>query len=319
MKTKQRMKVKRSRNYGKKLPMGWLWLMLALFAAVFIFSAFKIGEYTGSYLASRKVSRDLQQENRQVQITPVPTEELNTPSPLPAAEKTPSPTALPAEKRMLPDVKYPLNSFAQVRERFRKLQQTNKDIVGWLSIQGVVDEAVVQRDNQYYLRRDYKGYHNQNGAIFMDEKCQLKTRPYTIILYGHNMKNGAMLGFVNHYERLRYYQYHPFVTFDSAYEDGEYVIFSVASISTREYDADYLDLGKLQVKTVAWRQEAIDELRRRSLYNTSRIPVSPEDQILLLVTCAEENADRKVIAARRIRPEESKDALMEAVQRANVK
>ena len=31
----------------------------------------------------------------------------------------------------------------------------------------MLDEAVVQRDNSYYLNRDYRGYHNANGAIFL--------------------------------------------------------------------------------------------------------------------------------------------------------
>lgn len=53
---------------------------------------------------------------------------------------------------------------------------------------------MVQRDNTYYLNRDYLGYHNDNGAIFLDMGCDLTGNPKALILYGHNMKTGAMFG-----------------------------------------------------------------------------------------------------------------------------
>ena len=110
-----------------------------------------------------------------------------------------------------------------------------------------------------------------------------------------------------------YYQYHPFVTFDTAFENGAYVIFAVATISTQSYDKDYLDLSLFQAATVSWRQEAIDELRKLSIYNTSRIHVEPEDQILMMMTCATDDTERKVIAARRIRENETKEANIIAI------
>lgn len=319
MKNKRLNRTKRTRNYYRKQKMWLLWTCIVLLAAVFAFSSFKIGAYVGGYLASRKVSSELQQANEETKQTvhPVQTEDTAmTPAPTDQPLATLSPKQ---ENGLLPVVKYPLNQYAQVTNRFRKLQQQNRDIIGWLEIEDVVNEAVVQRDNTYYLRRDYRGYHNQNGAIFLDENCALKTRPYTYMLYGHNMKNGAMFGFMKHYENIHYYQYHPFVTFDTAFENGAYVIFAVATISTQSYDKDYLDLSLFQAATVSWRQEAIDELRKLSIYNTSRIHVEPEDQILLMMTCATDDTERKVIAARRIRENETKEALMEAVQHARKK
>ena len=103
----------------------------------------------------------------------------------PAAAAAPSPSPQPDT---LPPSGIPINPYATVSSRFRKLRQQNGDIVGWLKIEGMLDEVVVQRDNAYYLARDYRGYHNVNGAIFLDESCALDTRPYTLILYGHNMR-----------------------------------------------------------------------------------------------------------------------------------
>lgn len=317
---------RRARNYFKQQKTWLLWLIVGLLAAVFVFSAFQIGSIIGQNMSSGDTSEKLREINRQAKQEAIPTPNVaNTSAPTPATvAKTQEPHGLivltpqPTASGMLPKVQYPLNKYAIVSNRFHKLQQQNPDIIGWLSIEDTVDEAVVKRDNTYYLRRDYKGYHNQNGSIFMEENTQLKTRPYTVILYGHNMKSGAMFGFMHHYEHVSYYQKHPFVQFDTAYEDGKYVIFAFGKISTKSYDADYLDLGKMNASTVSWRQEAIEKLMRQSIY-TRTVDVQADDQILLLMTCAEDDTERSVIAARRIRDGESEKELMQRVQRTRLK
>lgn len=328
MKSGRLIRKRRARDYSKRLKTWPLWLIVGLLAAVFVFSAFKIGSIVGENIASGQLSGQLREINEQGKATAAPAQkEQATIAPLAAepAETVRPVTGLktvqPGKKGndgLLPAVPYPLNKYANVSNRFRKLQQQNKDIIGWLTIEDVVDEGVVQRDNTYYLRRDYKGYHNQNGSIFMDENVALKNRPYTITLYGHNMKSGAMFGFMHHYEHVNFYHEHPFVQFDTAYEDGRYVIFAIGVVSTKEYDADYLNLSKLNSFTAAWRQEAIRTLQLRSLYTTT-VDVAADDQILLLMTCAQDDTERWVIAARRIRDGETEKQLAERIRRTQRK
>lgn len=327
MKSGRLIRKRRAREYSKRLKIWPLWLLVGLLAAVFIFSAFQIGSIIGQNIASEQLSGQLRQINEQAKATPAMQLGLETQMPAPAVQTdelrplTGLQTIQPmktADNGMLSAVQYPLNKYASVNNRFRKLQQQNKDIIGWLTIENVVDEGVVQRNNEYYLRRDYKGYHNQNGSVFMDENVGLKTRPYTITLYGHNMKSGAMFGFMHHYEHVNFYHEHPFVQFDTAYEDGRYVIFSIGVISTKAYDADYLNLSKLNSFTAAWRQEAIRTLQLCSMYTTT-VDVAPDDQILLLMTCAQDDADRWVIAARRIREGETEEQLADRIRRTERK
>lgn len=327
MKSGRLIRKRRAREYSKRLKTWPFWLLVGLLAAVFVFSAFQIGSIIGQNIASEQLSGQLRQINEQEKATPAmqPGRETQTPAPALQTSATQPVNGLQtiqpaktADNGLLPTVQYPLNKYASVSNRFRKLQQQNKDIIGWLTIENVVDEGVVQRDNEYYLRRDYKGYHNQNGSIFMDENVELKNRPYTITLYGHNMKSGAMFGFMHHYEHVNFYHEHPFVQFDTAYEDGRYVIFSIGVISTKAYDADYLNLSKLNSFTAAWRQEAIRTLQLRSLYTTT-VDVVPEDQILLLMTCAQDDAERWVIAARRVREGETETQLAERIRRTQRK
>ena len=62
-----------------------------------------------------------------------------------------------------------------------------------------LDEPVVRKDNSFFLNHDAMGKKNGNGAIFMDQHTDLLMRPYTILLYGHNMSRHRMFGDVNLY------------------------------------------------------------------------------------------------------------------------
>ena len=75
------------------------------------------------------------------------------------------------------------NPYALIQKRFERIRRQNQDIIGWLTIDDLLDMAVVQRDNTYYLNRDYQGYHNVNGAVFLEESCDLRTRPYPAALW----------------------------------------------------------------------------------------------------------------------------------------
>ena len=202
--------------------------------------------------------------------------------------------------------------------RFQKLRRQNEDIIGWLTINDQVDEPVVQRNNTYYLDRDYKGYHNKNGAIFLDEVIDLRTRPYTLMLYGHNMKSGLMFGCLRNYENTTFYRKIPFISFDTAYEEGRYVIFAVGTISTDAKNWRFVNFAHLMATTVSLRTQAIASLNRFSVYN-GQIDVRPEDQLLLLITCVDDKDDRRVVAARRIREGESEDELLALVKRTRLK
>lgn len=235
----------------------------------------------------------------------------------PAQSEVPGASPAPTEKpSYLVPMDYPKNPYAKVTNRFAKLQRQNKDIVGWLKIDGLIDEAVVQRDNEYYLRRDYLGYHNVNGAVFLDQQCRLDTRPYTLLLYAHNMKNGLMFGCLRNYEDIGFYRKNPIITFDTAYENGRYVIFAVGTISLDRTDWAFVDFGKLMSSSVDWREDVLYQLKLNSRY-TSVIDVRPDDQILMLVTCVDDDTERRVVAARRIREGEDEQKLYDRLQRVH--
>ena len=302
-------------------------LTAAALAVVFIFSTVNLISYGLEYLQHQRSAEELRQVyySDPVELTAapsaIPTEAptavpTQTPIPIPDDALYPPPTATPQPK--LPKVYYPSNHYAITSTRFQKLQRQNEDIIGWLTITDMVDEAVVQRNNTYYLDRDYKGYHNKNGAIFLDEVIDLRTRPYTLMLYGHNMKSGLMFGGLRNFENPTYYRRSPFITFDTAYEDGRYVIFAVGTISTDAKNWRYVNFAHLLSSSISLRTQAIASLNRFSVYN-GLIDVQPEDQLLLLITCVDAEKDRRIVAARRIREGESEDDLLALVKRTRLK
>lgn len=291
-----------------------LLLCAVALAGVMIFSAWQLISYGVDYFSAKQASNQLREMYYEPTAAPAATTE---PTAEPASAQVPLATAVPETEQpaSLAAVKYPGNPYGLVRENFQKLRRQNSDIIGWMKIEGLLDEAVVQKDNTYYLRRDYRGYHNVNGALFLDESIRLLTRPYTLYVYGHNMKTGAMFGSLRNYENLRFYQNNAFITFDTLYEEGRYVIFSVCELSTNARDRNYFSFGRLNSDHIAWRREAISALKSHSIYFTE-IDVKPEDQILLLITCVDDEEERRVVAARRVRDGEKEESLQRLVNTA---
>ena len=267
--------------------------------------------------------------------TPIPTlttMPTDTPEPTPRITEEPSPVTEPPEEPAeteapvltptpvprLEEQAYTDNPGRSVGVRFQALRKENKDIIGWLTIGSMVDEAVVQRDNEFYMDHNVKKQEDVSGAIFLDAIVSLETRPYALILYGHNMKTGARFGSLRNFENQNFYHKYPFISFDTLYEEGKYVIFAVGIVSTEEADPHYLDFFALNSRRVDERQQAIDTLQTVSIYSNA-IDVRMDDQILLLVTCVDKDSDRRIVAARRIRDGENQKALKEQAEKSRKK
>ena len=280
----------------------WERLLIAVASALLIaFGVLKLFDYRADYVSSRQTAGALRQAYGEK--TPAPVVPVHTPPPATEAPITAAPAPSPSAVPRLNAAAYPDNPRLQISSRFKALRKENKDIVGWLSLGGLLEEAIVQRDESFYMDHDALGKKNVNGAIFLDSGISLTTRPYALILYGHNMKTGAMFGCLRNYENLSYYHSNPFVTFDTLYETGRYVIFAVGTVNTVERVKNYVDFFALRSTSVQERQQAIDALARASVFSIA-VDVRPDDQLLLLVTCVDHDNERRVVAARRLRPDE---------------
>ena len=309
---------RRRRRYRRIRWERLLVVLMGLIAATF--GLIKLIGYGVNLLSARHTAQELR-ETYYAEATPEPilATEAPTLTPVPSTKETPfvtpTVTVTPSQSPIprLPSVIYPSNPKLTVSSRFKTLQKESKYIVGWLSIHRMLDEAVVQRDNVYYLDHDALGNSNVNGALFLDSGINLKTRPYTYIIYGHNMKSGAMFGSLRNYENSTFYHNDPFITFDTLYETGRYVIFAVGIVSTEEGDSNYVDFYALRSVNIPERQRVIETLIAASVH-TCPIDVQMDDQLLVPVTCVDKDEDRRVVVARRVRDGEDEATLKKFVE-----
>ncbi len=81
---------------------------------------------------------------------------------------------------------------------FASLQELNDDVYAWISIPGTsVNYPVLQHkdDDGFYVDHDSDKNPNANGAIFSERMYNaLDFSDNITVLYGHNMKSGAMFG-----------------------------------------------------------------------------------------------------------------------------
>lgn len=271
------------------------------------YGAVRLISYGADLAASRRTAQELREaaeetdpaETPAVPAIPETAAPMQADTAVPAAQpvQTTRPEASPALTDKLPVVQYP-NGYELV-QRIRKLRKKSEYVIGWITMDDL-DEPVALKDNSFFLNHDASGKKNVNGAIFMDEDTSLLTRPYTILLYGHNMKTGAMFGNLKKYEEFSYCFRHRYIQFDTLYEEGRYVIFAVETISLTPGTARYLSLAALQSDNRNTRKEAIRTLMNHSLHDLMP-DVDEEDQLLLLITCVGDDDERLVVAARRLR------------------
>ena len=223
-----------------------------------------------------------------------------------ARAQAPAPAPEPASV-LLPDVSYPEGT--EISNRFKKLRKKSKYIVGWITMNNL-DEPVVQKNNTYFLNHDAMGGKNSNGAIFLDENISLKTnRPYTLLVYGHNMKSGAMFGDLRKYRDYAYAARHRVFSFDTMYEDGKYAVFSVAVIHVEPGMSRYVDFRCLLADNREVRKKELEKLESFDEGGATVLDVNEEDQLLLLITCTGDDSERLVVSARRLRDGETEDSL----------
>ena len=254
--------------------------------------------------------------------TAVPTPTPSS-SPTPTPAPTPTLEPLPAVQDELlptpdPDTRvYALPTAPPVQAGFAELIRVNPEAVGFLDIDGLLSLPVAQRlnDNDYYLSHGFDGEETKEGSLFLDGLNRLVPEDDCLIVYGHNMKNGAMFGHLNRFGGLAYLKKHAVVRFDTLYENRLYVPFSAFTASTNPNSGRYFDVRRFIFDETGF------DLFTKSLKALSArdIPVDVRygDRLLLLVTCdSSRRTDRFVLALRQLRADETEDDMRELMQEA---
>ncbi len=209
----------------------------------------------------------------------------------------------------------PVKPFFQMigvtRKAFKPVVKRNADAVGWLTIDGVVDQPIVYRDNTFYLTHDIDQMNNVCGAVFLDENHPLRADAQNLLLFGHNMKDESMFGKLAKYMKNGFLRTHYQVTLETRFEVFTYLIFAVDRVSMDTNAQNFLYFwGYPSFASEDAFGRYIDDVYDNSLY-TRFLDVDASDTLLTLVTCVGE--DRLVLLARRQRPSDTDTSIQKAL------
>ena len=198
---------------------------------------------------------------------------------------------------------------------FEELYAANPDICGWLNVADFVDEPVLWRDNSFYLDHGFDREDSIDGAIFLDERGEKYAEEPSLLVYGHNMKSGAMFGLMDYYREADYLKQYPIVTYQSAWEKEprKYVLFSLFDASMTPGNAEYQCIVWYPFRSREEHQAYLDQLKARSFYRVP-IDVTVDDQLIALVTCSySQDNGRFLVTGRRLRAGEDEEELRRVI------
>ena len=287
----------------------------------------KISEYREMYLKENNV--DFIRTAHAVALRPAGETYPPTASPVPRQTPTPTPriaqndplvgafNGVDPNQSVSPDGetpaprykldRYPFNPLLIIRDEIVNLQLTNPDIVGKLVIDGVMDELVVMRNNTYYLNHNAAGDYSGYGAVFVDQNLVFRYPPENIVLYGRTSNQGKTFAPLKNYveQGIAYAQQHPFITFQSIYEEARYGIVAVIKSSGDPAAADYFNAQVLSFETNDAMLAFVNEAVSKSLYSFNA-SVQASDRLLTLVTLSDgTDLSRIIIVCRMLREGEA--------------
>ncbi len=167
------------------------------------------------------------------------------------------------------------------------LQAENEDLVAWITIPDTeIDYPVMltPQDMEYYLHRDFQKKPSKHGTLFFDTRSAPLLTADSLLIYGHNMKDGTMFSSLREYTEEAFGTEHATITLSFPEETRTYQLFSVMQIST-DNDEEWSYYNCVGSLDAAQFEAYVQTFRRKALYSTEVQPCTG-DQLLILSTCA---------------------------------
>lgn len=267
-------------------------LAVALSAVVLVGAGMYIGRAAGLDLPEEPEPPEVQEPEQETKPEPVPEPKpLNRPDPEPEPEPEPKPEPEPEPP--------------QIMEKYLDLYEENSDLIGWLKIDGTkIDYPIMYtpQEKDKYLNLGWDQRYSVNGSLYLDEDDDIWTSD-NLIIYGHHMKNGDMFGDLDYYERESYWKEHPYITFDTLYDERTYEV--VAAFYARilyTYETGFRYYYFIDAEDEEDFNRYRDFIEANQCYDTG-IDISYGDQLLTLSTCAYHTTNgRFAVVARLVTP-----------------
>lgn len=181
----------------------------------------------------------------------------------------------------------------------KALLNINKDAAGYIQIPdlNLLLPVVQGIDNEFYLNHTVTGEYSKNGTLFIDYRIDDGLEAKNAVIYGHNMKNGAMFGNLRKYLNKDFFKDADKNIY--IYMDGyvyEYQIYSIhtAEVKSRTYTINFYDDEDFNY--------FYDEMLRLSYYDADiNLDTNEICKTITLSTCTNDDKIRLVIQAVRVR------------------
>ena len=182
----------------------------------------------------------------------------------------------PTEEKAEPEEVPPLLSVD-----FEALQAINGEVYAWIDFPGQERSypVVQSENNEYYLNHTFKGYENLCGSIFADCRNSGIFTDSNTVLYGHNMRNLSMFGFLRKYQEEEYYKAYPY--FDIYLSESTYRCRILACCKVA---ADWSNFPT-QFADEEERKEFIGKMMDSCAYETIAPDAENERPLVMLSTC----------------------------------
>ncbi len=183
--------------------------------------------------------------------------------------------------------------------KVKALQKINKDIIGWIEIEGTdINYPVLQgSNNSYYLYHNYEKKYSVNGAIFLDKSYSWNPPDTNLLIYGHHIPLKDLLK----YASKKFYTQHQIIRFTTNKEDANYEI--ISAFRSKVYAETDKNVFRyyyfLDSKNKTDYNNFVQSAKKASIYDTGKT-AKYEEPLLTLSTCAYHTEDgRFVVVAKK--------------------
>lgn len=193
---------------------------------------------------------------------------------------------VPEEKENVPDEKI----VPPITVNMEELKNQNPDTIGWIyyPVLGINYPIMQDKDNKYYITHTYQGEKNAAGSIFLDMNASSDFSDDNSLIYGHNMKNGAMFGSLKNIRNTEIVKNNPYIWIFIDNIAFRYQIFSW-------HDAKVTDESFQTIfDTSEDKQEYLDYIERIAEYKLG-VSIEKEDKIITLSTCTSDSSVRFLV------------------------
>lgn len=145
-------------------------------------------------------------------------------------------------------------------------------------------------DNDYYLTHTFNKEYSANGCLFEDYRINGGLSASQIIIYGHNMRNGAMFGKLKNYQDYSFWN-----------NSGNNVLYIYTGNVIKEYKIFSCYISEAISDTYTFNFPTLESMRdyavnmkAKSMYDTG-VDVSTATQVITLSTCTNDGEQRFIV------------------------